>query len=168
MENAKFILFCVIDGILLILMIAIIIGITVGDHMRSVRRVTRADYNTKITKAKAKTDADFNATKNAAADEALAAKRAEELAALNKTLEEETEKALKDQEEAKKTMLAGATAALVIAPSTEKYTTDPQKHVDYYEETRMRAFSEKDDFMEKFTELTKDGVVFEKNKDRFV
>lgn len=165
MENSKFIIFCIVDSLLVILLIALIIGMTVADHMRAVRRESRSAYDERMAKATAKTDADYNATKNAATEEALAAQRRAELDNLNKKLVEETDKGLKEQEAIKADALKAANVAIVVAPSTEKYVTDPHLKSKFYNDNETRATQGVDPFMEQFTKLTKDGVKYNRYDD---
>lgn len=159
MSNSSFAVFCVIDSIILAVLIAVIIGVSTAIHMRKVNKSVTNEFKDKLGKTS-------NTTKYheiAAENEKLRQERETELNELNKLVAETEEKALQARNAIAAEDIKPDNAAVVVATgkNTEKYTFDPQYKLEYFNGDSTRAYTESDKaFMEKFNQLTKDGVSF--------
>lgn len=163
-KNTKIALICVGSFIVVTFLITVMIGINMKNHMLKVQDETGAARQAALDKVKARDPNSYQSAIAAKAAAELKAKRDAEMAELAKLRAEADAAMARDkvsEEDMKK-----ANMAIVIAPTAkaEKYVLEPQRRLEFYNDTGMRGYNTKpgnDAFMEKFIELTQDGVRFD-------
>lgn len=166
-KGVKITLICVGSFIVLAVLTTVLIGINMKNHMLKVQEETGKARQAALDKAKNRDPASYQSAIEAKQAAELKAKQEAELAELAKA-KDAADLALArdkvDEEDLKKANMAIVVAGQRNKPTNEKYITNPQYRTAFYNDKGMRGFNTipgNDAFIEKFIELTKDGVRFD-------
>lgn len=164
-KGAKIGIICGVSFLVLVTLTVVLIGINMKNHMLKVQEETAAARQEALDKVKARDPNSYQSAIEAKQAAELKAKQEAELAELAKLRSEADANLARDkvsEEDMKK-----ANMDIVVAPGaakTEKYVLEPQRHLSFYNDKGMRGYNTQpvnDAFMEKFIELTKDGIKFD-------
>lgn len=164
-KGAKIAIICTVSFIVLISLTVVLIGLNMKNHMLKVQAETGAKRKAALDKVKARDPNSYQSAIEAKQAAELKAKRDAEMAELAKLRAEADAALARDKVSAAD--MKKANMAIVVAPGaakTEKYVLEPQRHLEFYNDKGMRGCNttpSNDAFMEKFIELTKDGIRFD-------